>query len=148
MCARAQASKRAVPAKPRRKFLIYFAFHLVMDSVHMKYDVPWVFFSLLFIVLCCFSHFYVYVFVFLHHGWCVYVIIIMSFFSLPSLSITFFASIKTFSLRKEKKRAHTFFLRSIQRTINDHFTLTYLLLNMIVVKRKLNIQHTHRGRDR
>lgn len=104
-------------------------------------------FFFLFIVLCCFSHFYVCadVFVFLHHGWCVCVFCdyyyVFLFFAISFYR--FFPKSKLFFSRR-KKNTH-FFLRSSQRTINDHFTLTYLLLNMIVVKRKLNI-HTETDR--
>lgn len=156
---RSLARSRAVPAKPRRKFLIYFAFHLVMDSVHMKYDVPWVFSlsarSALHCALCVSVAFHISMsmcsFIFAPRMVYMWLLLCLSFLCHLSLSIAAFflgESKVFFSFWKSSStRAHSHFLRSIQRTINDHFTLTYLLLNMIVVKRKLNV-HTHSPRDR
>lgn len=126
----------------------------------MKYDVPWVL-SLSSLCsslcsLCVAFHISMSMCLYFCTMDGVYVIIIMSFFSLPSLahclslSLPFFlGESKLFFLFEKKTLAHSHFLRSIQRTINDHFTLTYLLLNMIVVKRKLNTHAlTHTPRDR
>lgn len=113
-------------SKPRRKFLIYFAFHLVMDPVHMKYDVTWVCF---FVALCCyfsFYHFYVCVcvFVFLHHGWCVRVFCI-------SL-ILFLWVFESFSSFKKEEEAFFSFTWTSQ-----HFTLTYLLWMRLWQQKKM-----------
>lgn len=123
-----------------------------MDSVHMKYDVPWVFSLSSFgsslcsvCVLLLFTFRCLYVFVILHHGWCICDYYYVFLFFAISLSIAAFSSASQkffFFLKKSSTRTLTFF--ALDPAYNQRsFYVNLFAFEYDCGKKKIERTHTH-----